>query len=268
MATPGNYRKLHYSRTHVWVARLSRLLSFSYTQRHGLIKGMRRKGGLGFLPERLAHKETAETRFFQSLALSGKVVYDVGAFQGLMTLFFARDARRVITYEPNPVSHARAAENIRLNKLQNVMLRNVGVGAEAGELRLVYDPLMPGAASGDPMVGGQISDMAEQVRQTTVRVVRLDDDIRGSDLPAPDLMKVDVEGMELGVLRGAKDTLVRTHPALYIELHGADESHKTANARAVVEYLRECGYANILNVETGTPVRDEIGRPLHIYATA
>lgn len=268
MATPGNYRQLHYSRTHVWVARLSRLLSFSYTQRHGLIKGMRRKGGLGFLPERLAHKESAETRFFQSLALNGKVVYDIGAFQGLMTLFFARSARRVITYEPNPTSHARAAENIQLNKLDNVTLRNFGVGAEAGELRLVYDPLMPGAASGDPQVGGQISGMADRVREAIVKVVRLDDDIQTNGLPAPDFMKIDVEGMELGVLKGAEGVLRRVHPAVYIELHGADEAHKAENARAVIEFLRGCGYSKILNVEAGTPIADQIGRPLHIYATS
>src|SRR5215471_18032929 len=118
------YRRLHFSRRHEIIAFLSRQCDgLTYTCRHGLIKGLRRRGGLGFLPGFIASSETAETRLFQSLTLKDKVVYDVGAFVGLLTLFFARKAKQVIAYEPNPPSHARAAENIALNGFTNVELR-------------------------------------------------------------------------------------------------------------------------------------------------
>jgi len=49
--------------------------NYTYTIRHGLASGMRRKGGLGFLP--VNSGETAETEFLRKLPLAGKVVYDV-----------------------------------------------------------------------------------------------------------------------------------------------------------------------------------------------
>src|ERR1700682_6385710 len=94
----------------------------TYTIRHGLATGMRRKGGLGFLP--VALRETAEERFLSSLNLAGKTVYDIGGFEGVLTLFFARKANSVITFEPNPRNYQRCADNVRLNALTNVRVLN------------------------------------------------------------------------------------------------------------------------------------------------
>ena len=60
---------------------------------------MRRRGGLGFVPWGPA--ETAETRFLRALDVGDKVVYDIGGFEGLLTMFFSRRARNVIAWEPN-----------------------------------------------------------------------------------------------------------------------------------------------------------------------
>src|SRR5829696_4306460 len=97
-----SYRKTHYSLRHRVIATLSqRLDGITYTQRHGLIRGMRRQGGLGFLPAVLAggDHETAEHRFLRQLDLRDKVVYEIGAFQGILTLFFSSRAKEVIAYE-------------------------------------------------------------------------------------------------------------------------------------------------------------------------
>jgi hypothetical protein len=115
------YRRLHFSRKDQIIALLSRRCDkLVYTCRHGLIIGMRRRGGLGFLPAFLASAETAEARFLRSLPQEGKVVYDVGAFVGLLTLFFARQAKQVVAYEPNQPSYARARENVVLTGLSNL----------------------------------------------------------------------------------------------------------------------------------------------------
>jgi hypothetical protein len=58
--------------------------------RHGLLKNMKRKGGLGWVPAVFSPGiVTAELEFWSHLYLNGLTVYDVGAFQGLLTLFFA-----------------------------------------------------------------------------------------------------------------------------------------------------------------------------------
>src|SRR6187551_2219697 len=121
----NTYRKTHYTLRHRMIATLSqRLDGITYTQRHGLIRGMKRQGGLGFLPALLAggSTETAEHRFLRQLDLQGKVSYE------------------------------RVLQNLGLNARDNVRVRHLAVGDLAGSLTLLSDPLMPGGTSGDPTV--------------------------------------------------------------------------------------------------------------------
>lgn len=250
----NTYRKAHYTLRHRVIATLSqRLDGITYTQRHGLIRGMKRQGGLGFLPAILAggDHETAEHRFLRSLDLANRVVYEVGAFQGILTLFFSSRAKEVIAYEPNPPSYNRVLQNLRLNGRQNVRLRNLAVGEREGSITLLSDPLMPGGTSGDPTVAGQIQGSSPRATAVQVRVVTLDEDIASAQLPPPDLIKIDIEGMELPALKGMAGTLKRHHPDLYMEMHGATPEHKDANVRAIVDFVAAAGYTQMLHVESG-----------------
>jgi FkbM family methyltransferase len=270
---PESYRKTHYTLRHRVIASVSqRLDGLTYTQRHGLIRGMRRQGGLGFLPAILAGRtgDSAEHRFLRSLDLSNKVVYEIGAFQGILTLFFSSRAREVIAYEPNPPSFARVERNLRLNGRTNVRLRNLAVGDKAGTLTLLSDPLMPGGTTGDPSVARQIEG-SSPATSVTVPVVTLDEDIRANRLPAPDLIKIDIEGMELTALRGMPDTLRQYRPDLYMEMHGATMEHKDRNVRAIVEFVSGLGYTDIAHVETGTPIdpgNATVAREGHLFCRA
>ena len=264
------FRGRHFSRKHLLVARLSRMLDgFVYTQSHGPAKGFRRKGGLGFVPAFLSRSAdaTPEVRFLEDLSLSGKVVYDVGAFHGLITLFFSRKARRVVAYEANAHNYARVKENLALNEVTNVTVRNVAVGAEPGLLKLVWDPLMPGAGSADSAIGSQIRG-SQGCHEIDVPVVRLDDDMAEQGLPVPDFVKIDIEGFELQALQGLRGTLVRHGPALYLEMHGADREQKEQNVAAIYDFLTKAGYCKILHVESGKELtRDTVaeGREGHLY---
>jgi FkbM family methyltransferase len=261
---PENYRSLHFTWRHRAIATVSRHVNFTYTIRHGLAAGMRRRGGLGFIPWEAV--ETAETRFLRGLDLSGRVVYDIGAFEGLLSMFFSRTAKQVVAWEPNPVSRQRLQTNLRLNGITNVSVRDVGLSESSGQTTLVYDPLMPGAASGAGTVATQIRDHAPDLTEIGIRTVRLDDDVRENGLPAPEVVKIDVEGMELQVINGAEQILSAYRPALYIELHGAEDADKRRNAHEVASALSRLGYRDILDVETGEKVTAAtIGRPSHIF---
>src|SRR6202011_2126007 len=100
-----------------------------------------------------------------------KVVYDIGAFEGVLTLFFARRARQVIAYEPNPRNYGRCLENVRLNRLENVCVLNRGVSDTAGSIELTYDPLMPGAGSGESTIAGQIGSSVKAARKLAIPVL-------------------------------------------------------------------------------------------------
>lgn len=269
---PENSRKAHYTLRHRMIATLSqRLDGITYTQRHGLIRGMRRRGGLGFLPAILTGSthNTPEHRFLESLDLSNKIVYEIGAFQGLLTLFFSSRAKEVIAYEPNPPSCERVLQNLRLNRRENVRLRRLAVGHTPGTLTLLTDPLMPGGASADPQVAGQIQASVATITSVNVPVVTLDEDIPASKLPAPDFIKIDVEGMELPALKGMERTLRAHYPELYLEMHGATVEQKDENVRGIVRFLTDLGYGRILHVESGgliTPANATVARRGHLYA--
>jgi FkbM family methyltransferase len=252
-----SYLEAHYSLKHRCIAGVSHLFEQRvYTVRHGLLRGLKRKGGLGFLPQWAVGRtdDTAEARLFASLDLRGKVVYDVGGFEGLITMFFATRAKAVVVYEPNPSSRHRLEDNLRLNGIRNVTVRGVGVGAQSGTLELVYDPSMPGGATAQEGVARQVIASTRAMRREQISVVRIDDDVANRHLPLPDLAKIDVEGMELDVLRGMRQVLQKARPRLYIEMHGATADDKRSNARDVVRELAENGYADIVHVESGRRV--------------
>jgi FkbM family methyltransferase len=234
---------------------------------------MRRRGGLGFLPAMLSDRghETKEHQFLRSLDLSGRVVYEVGAFQGILTLFLSDRAKEVIAYEPNPASYDRVSENLRLNGRSNVRLRHLAVGDTAGHITLFCDRLMPGGTSGDPTLANQIKSSTPSATSIDVPVVTLDEDIAAAQLPAPDVVKIDIEGMELPALRGMSRTLDRYHPDLYLEMHGATIEHKDRNVRAIVQFVTEHGYNDILHVESGeriTPANSTRAREGHLFCRA
>jgi FkbM family methyltransferase len=237
----------------------------TYTMRHGLAAGMRRKGGLGFLPIKLPR--TAETDFFSGLRLGGKTVYDIGGFEGVLTLFFARLAAAVITYEPNPRNFGRCVENVALNRLTNVRVLRRGLSDRAGSIEITFDPLMPGAASGNPEVSRQIASSVKSARRIAVPVATLDSDVEEQALPPADFIKIDIEGMELAALRGMARTLESRGPDLFIELHGAEPEDKQRNTAGVLRFLEGAGYRvcdveNRIRVMAAAPPAHP---PSHLY---
>lgn len=263
------FRQSHFRFHHMIVACFSQRLfgNYTYTIRHGLATGMRRKGGLGFLPVKFG--ETAEVRFLRQLPLAGKVVYDIGAFEGILTLFFARHAKQVISWEPNPCNYARCVENVQLNNLKNVRVLNHGISNAARTIDLLCDPLFPGAGSGDVAIKGQIAASVKSAHKVSILVVRLDDEVLKSGLPLPHLIKIDIEGMEFQALEGMHRILVENRPELFIELHGATTREKIENAQSVIAYLEKHKYC-IYDVEHGDyPTHATLGdrRPSHIYCS-
>jgi len=251
---------VHYTLKHRIVAWISINLfdNLTYTVRHGLIQGMKRKGGLGWLPASLSREaETPEQRFWKALDLRGLVVYDVGAFHGLLTLYFARQSRQVICYEPNPRNRVRLKENLALNRIENVCVRDAGLGSQAQNLSMVYNPLMPGGGSVEPKTVEQLLHSAAPVLKEEIRITTLDLELSDPALPRPDFIKIDIEGWELEALKGGRDTLAAHRPALFLEMHGETMNEKKRKVAEIVACLNEFGYRDIRHIESGTAITAE-----------
>jgi FkbM family methyltransferase len=250
----------HYTLKHRLVAWISMHLfdTATYTVRHGLLKGMKRKGGLSWLPAMFSPSTmTAEQQFWFGLNLSGMTVYDVGAFQGLLTLFFASRTKAVVCFEPNTQNHKRLMENLMLNGIKNVEVRRVGVGSRHETRKMVRNQLMAGGATVD---GKTVEELLRSGVGTVVEeisIVALDEEIPQANLPVPDFIKIDIEGWEIEALRGARNTLELYKPTLFLEMHGETIREKRRKVAEIVAFLWEINYRRIRHIETDTSITPE-----------
>jgi len=146
------------------------------------------------------------------------VFVDVGANQGELTIFAASRVTRgqVLAFEPVESLHRQLLDNIALNQLSNVKAHHLALSDQPGRMTLfvdrrVTDGLNEGTASF--FSGGERTSPAE-----VAEVAVFDDVFEASGLRRLDIMKVDVEGAELFVLRGAVRSLARHRPRLILEL--------------------------------------------------
>lgn len=260
----------HYKLKHRLIAWISTHLfdHMTYTVRHGLLTGMKRKGGLGWVPNVFSKQtETAERAFWRRLDLRGKTVYDVGAFQGLLTLFFARQAGQVISYEPNTHNHARLMENIFLNGLSNIRVRKTGIGSSPQTLQMVVNPLMPGGASVEERTTEQLLRSEANIQTEQIPITTLDLEI-AAGMPVPDFIKIDIEGWEIEALKGARHILLTCKPAIFLEMHGETMKEKRRKVAEIVAFLTEIGYQSIRHIESGTlitPQNSVVAVEGHLY---
>jgi FkbM family methyltransferase len=252
-----------YSLKHKAISWVSKNLfdDVTYTVRNGLNKGLRRRGGLGWIP--LESSNTPEFQFWKGLDLRGQVVYDIGAFHGLLTLYFARSAKQVTAWEPNSHNRRRLEENLKLNSFSNVTVRPYGLSSRSMQAQMSFDSLAPGTASID-------TGMARGGEHETIELRTLDEE---QGLEPPGLIKIDVEGFELEVLKGASRTLTSLdrRPRLFLEMHGVDQADKRRRVRAIVEHLWGLDYRDILHIESRsriTPENTEIAAQGHLYVQA
>ncbi|HEY7157299.1 MAG TPA: FkbM family methyltransferase [Gemmataceae bacterium] len=164
------------------------------------------------------------------------VFLDVGANVGLHTLAVARHLAggggAVVAFEPHPVNHRLLADNIRQNHLRHVVAENLGL-AEAPETLI-------GTASAD---GGNWSLASRGNYRFEVELVRLDDYLQANPVPRIDLMKIDVEGAEVRVLRGARKTLERFRPLIVFEVCPAWLAKMQTNPTELFTELVGHGYS-------------------------
>jgi FkbM family methyltransferase len=214
---------------------------------------MKRKGGLGWVPSFVRPEPTAEERYWEQIApkLEGKVVYDVGAFQGMLTMLFARHAGRVVAFEPNTRTYKRLMENLSLNDCcRNTEVRKCGVGSVRESREFVVNTAMMGTSTLDEAASERML-RDPRASTETIDITTIDYEIENG-APPPHFIKIDVEGYELQVLRGAVNTLKHYSPTLFMEMHGDTPTIKQQKVRAIVEFLWDLGYRKIRHIESNT----------------
>lgn len=181
----------------------------------------------------------------------GRVFYDVGANAGFFSMQAAKavgSAGRVFSFEPLPENGSSVLEQVELNAMSQVRLVNLAVGRAPGTATFSF------AAGGNALAHLGAARTPSELSME-VGVTSLDDFTRSN--PAPDVLKMDVEGAEVDVLEGAERLLAERHPDWLIELHGED-----LGARCV-EILSRHGY-RFERLDGSVPA--DPGREAHLVA--
>jgi FkbM family methyltransferase len=180
--------------------------------------------------------EAPLARFFIHSLRTDSVVLDIGAYIGQYTLLAAKYAPtgRVIALEPHPESYQRLLANIALNRLGNVQALNLAAGQRPEQASLLL--------SDQPFSSGLLPTGRSDDGVADVEVVPVDQIVREAALPRVDVMKVDVEGAERQVVRGAYETLSRFHPIVIVELDRERERAFGDEPEEILGYLRDLGY--------------------------
>ncbi len=163
-------------------------------------------------------------------------ILDMGAHIGLFSIYCAvlNPGVKIFAFEPDERNFSLLKKNLKLNRINNVYVKNIAVGPEDG-VKSFY-------LSADSHNHSLIS---RSENQKTVKVqVKTPDTINGKilnreDLSNIDLVKMDIEGSEYDVLASMSDNLIRKTTAFFIELHDCQNRRKTD---LPVSLLRKNGF--------------------------
>lgn len=228
-----------------------------------LIKQCGRRFVTGREPAEFAEIERAERIFYLEYLREGMTVFDVGANVGELTLLFSR-------FAPGGYVHAFEASRNTFRRLQalcdaakssNVVLNHLALSDENGYIQLhVYeDSLSAFNSQADrPMkkYGLDIEPVGiEEIRATTV-----DDYCEKNEIERIDLLKIDVEGFELQVMRGASRMLGSRSVACVTFEFGQTTFDSGNRPEEIEALLTKAGYKfrNIVERDPAFPGRESV----------
>jgi FkbM family methyltransferase len=176
------------------------------------------------------------TWILKRLLKPGDRVLDIGANIGLLSLWMSKlvGPRGIVhAFEPNPVLCGILQSTLARNRSKNIKLHPIALGGSEGRMELHVPTGNFGAAS---LV--RKAACSEQIH--TVPVVRLDEIMFRESETRIALIKLDVEGFELEVLKGARRVLQEVRPSAI--LFESNEPSNRDEMPPVMRLLHECGY--------------------------
>lgn len=201
--------------------------------------------------------ELPSVRFIRRVVKPGDVVVDVGAQIGYITLAMATLAPGKVTvyaFEPEPLNIQRLRSNIALNPGVDVRIVEKAVSDSNGAIRLYlskdHNAGTHSTISGGTNVSG---DYVE------IPAVTLDTYVRDQNIAALRLIKIDVEGGEYEVIKGAHETLTSLRPIVLMELSDALQESRGFSTVEFKTLMKQFGYSAYTIADDGglVPSSDE-----------
>jgi len=185
--------------------------------------------------------ENAERSVVERILQPGMRVLDIGAHHGFYTLLASRKVGaggRVLAFEPSPRERRKLLRHLRLNRCTNVQVEDCALGSAQAESDLF---VVVGYETGFNSL--RPPDTPEPTQKVRVTVSTLDACLERAEMERVDFVKLDVEGGEMEVLKGAVGLLARRpRPFLLCEVQEIRTRPWGYAAREIIEFLRSRGY--------------------------
>jgi len=176
-----------------------------------------------------------------SLVNEESVVIDIGSNNGHFALKMAAKAisGMVIGFEPDPRNYDRCLRNLALNSFSNLRIRKAALGDFRGEG--ILERSNPKNQGMNRMIQNQGKELVAE--SVNVGISRLDDLAEITDLEYIDLIKLDVEGYELKVLKGACNTLTKFRPRLFVEVDDTLLRAQGTSSTELLSFILDLDYS-------------------------
>jgi FkbM family methyltransferase len=191
----------------------------------------------GFARSDLRGVEAREREFARRYlgSIRATSIWDIGANVGFWTLWLAASVDRtcrIRAFEPDARNLVHLRENVGRNRLANVELRDCALSSASGTMILELDE----TAMMNSLRSSGLQAVAARAGAVPVAVRTVDEEV--AEFGAPDFVKIDVEGHELDVLKGASALLAARRSVLLLEVtRPASRSGQDA-----IDLLRAAGY--------------------------
>lgn len=198
-------------------------------ERNALYREVQRNGGF----------DPSLGKIFRTVIRPGHVVFDVGAHVGLYTVLFSRlvgESGKVFCFEPVEYNRARLQRNLQLNACTNVTMLDKGAGEKTGRVKFHrVEPASPNTGVGTILGSNYFHRHRDLFEETEIDLVTVDEIAESHDVKV-DFLKIDVEGYELHVLKGAQAALAHA-TTIVLEFLWSQIPHTGVSAKDYADYL-------------------------------
>lgn len=179
---------------------------------------------LRYIYARLSGTLEDELVVLERLIYNNRVAIDIGASVGLWSYRLSKLFNKVEAFEPIP----QCVKELKAYGKKNITVHNVGLSSAQGKLEL---HILRGSSHGC----GTFGNISEEHETISVTVRTLDD----YAFTNVSFIKIDVEGHELDVLKGAEATIIREKPVMVVEI---EQRHLTYDRNIVFQKIIDFGY--------------------------
>jgi FkbM family methyltransferase len=181
-----------------------------------------------------------KTKLFFELVKPGMTILDIGACRGNYSILFANlmnDKGKVLAFEPEPDNCYRIGKNVQVNNYRCIEIHQCALSDNEGSATF-YKGVNNGLGYG---VGSLIFDPhwnSSEEESITVQTRRLDNFLDEEHINDVDIIKIDVQGNDIAVLKGAEHTLRNSNVILLMDVDVTSESER----KELFDILSSCGF--------------------------